>query len=84
MITVRVPSILRQPEMPAEIHVEAHVATIDELIGTVDRQYPGFALAAEDTLYNFAVNDALVLHRAGQHPIADGDVVEIIPTISGG
>lgn len=84
MITVRVPAILRQPDMPPEIHVAAPVSSIDELVGALDASFPGLAAALEDTLFNFAVNDALVLHRARQQPLAPGDVVEIIPTISGG
>jgi molybdopterin converting factor small subunit len=30
------------------------------------------------------VNDELLLHHARERALADGDVVEIIPTISGG
>ena len=35
-------------------------------------------------MLNFAVNDELILHRAGERRLADGDVVEIVPAISGG
>ena len=35
-------------------------------------------------MLNFAVNDEIILHRAGERPLADGDVVEIVPAISGG
>lgn len=84
MIIVRLPAILRQPEMPPEIQVDSPVATIDELVIALDGRYPGLASSLEDTLFNFAVNDVLVLHGARQHPLADGDVVEVVPTISGG
>lgn len=84
MVTVRLPSILREPGTPQEVHIEADVATISDLINALDYQYPGLASAVDDALYNFAVNDVLVLHRARRHPLADGDVVEIVPTIAGG
>ena len=67
-----------------EIQIHAAVATIDELVVALDGRYPGLAWSLEDTLFNFAVNDVLVLHGARQHPLADGDIVEVIPTISGG
>jgi molybdopterin converting factor small subunit len=33
---------------------------------------------------NVAVNDEMLLHGVRERPLADGDVVELIPTISGG
>lgn len=84
MITVRLPAILRQPDMPLELHIEASVLTIEELIGALDARYPGLARELDDAIYNFAVNDALVLHGARRHPLHPGDQVEVIPTISGG
>jgi molybdopterin converting factor small subunit len=38
----------------------------------------------DDSVFNFAVNDELILHHARNRALADGDRVEIIPTISGG
>lgn len=84
MITVRLPAILRPPEMPLELRLRESVLTIEELVNELDRRYPGLALALDDAMYNFAVNETLVLHKARQHPLNDGDVVEVIPTISGG
>ena len=84
MVTVRLPSILREPGAPEAVHIDADVATIGDLINALDHQYPGLASAIDDALYNFAVNDVLVLHRARRHPVMDGDVVEIVPTIAGG
>ena len=84
MITVRLPAILRPPEMPLELRVDAPVDTIEDLVGELDRQYPGLATALEDTIYNFAVNDALILHHARQHELRSGDRVEVIPMIAGG
>jgi molybdopterin converting factor small subunit len=84
MIVVRLPAMLRQPEMPPELHVDAPVSTIDELVGVLDARYPGLARELDDSIFNFAVNDALVVHHARQHVLHPGDAVEIIPTISGG
>jgi molybdopterin converting factor small subunit len=84
MITVRLPSILREPGMPEDVHVEADVATIGDLINALDSLHPGLASAIDDAIYNFAVNDVLVLHRARRHPLMDGDTVEVVPTIAGG
>jgi molybdopterin converting factor small subunit len=84
MITVRLPAMLRQPEMPHELHVDAPVSTIEELVGELDVRYPGLARELDDAIFNFAVNDALIVHRARQHELRPGDAVEIIPTISGG
>ena len=33
---------------------------------------------------NIAVNDEIVLHAVAQREVRDGDVVEIIPSMSGG
>ena len=84
MITVRLPAILRTPEMPLELHVDADVATIEELVGALDARYPGLARDLDDAIYNFAVNDTLVLRGVRQHAVRDGDTVEVIPTIAGG
>lgn len=84
MITVRLPSILRDPGVPAELSIDTDVATISDLIHALDAQIPGLALRLDDALYNFAVNDVLVIHRARDQALTDGDVVEIVPTIAGG
>ena len=82
MVTVRLPSILREPGAPESVHIDADVATIGDLLNALDHQHPGLASAIDDALYNFAVNDVLVLHRARRHPLMDGDVVGIVPTIA--
>jgi molybdopterin converting factor small subunit len=48
------------------------------------RTRPAVAAKLHDTIFNFAVNDEMLLHDVNQHPIKDGDVVEIVPAISGG
>ena len=46
--------------------------------------YPGLGKELDDPLYNIAVNDELLLHAVDQRPLADGDIVEIVPTMAGG
>jgi molybdopterin converting factor small subunit len=35
-------------------------------------------------VFNFAVNDEMLLYHARDRALKSGDVVEVIPTISGG
>ena len=82
-VLVRLPSTLRVG--PADtLTVDEGVTCIADLIGVLDRRIPGFRDQLDDSVFNFAVNDEMLLHRAREHPLRDGDVVEIIPTISGG
>jgi len=60
------------------------LATVADLVDSLDVRIPGFKDQLDDSVFNFAVNDELLLHRARDRRLADGDVVEIIPTISGG
>jgi molybdopterin converting factor small subunit len=60
------------------------MATLSELVDAVDRRIPGFKEQLDASAFTFTVNDELVWHRARSRPLADGDTVEIIPTISGG
>jgi molybdopterin converting factor small subunit len=82
-ITVRLPSAIRVG--PGDtLTVEEPVGSIAELVEVLDRRIPGFRELLEDSVFNFAVNDEMLLHRARQRTLSDGDVVEVIPTISGG
>ena len=83
MITLRLPSTLRASDSD---HLELHepVATIAELVDAVDRRIPGFREQLDDSVFNFAVNDEMLLYHARERALKDGDVVEVIPTISGG
>lgn len=83
MITVRLPSGLRNSS-GAEVRVDQRVATLGALVATLERLRPDLRDALHDSLYNFAVNDTLILHGADAHPLTDGDIVELIPTIAGG
>jgi molybdopterin converting factor small subunit len=83
MITVRLPSTLRTGAGDTLVVTEP-VGSIAELIAALDRRIPGLQDQLEDSVFNFAVNDELLLHRVRERRLADGDTVEIIPTISGG
>jgi molybdopterin converting factor small subunit len=83
MITVRLPGTLRTGSDDS-LHISTPVQSIAELIDVLDRRIPGLRDQLDDSVFNFAINDVLVLHGAREHPLADGDVVEIIPTIAGG
>ena len=60
------------------------IASVDELVDALDRRIPGFKEQLDDSVFNFAVNDELLLYHARDRRLTDGDTVEIIPTISGG
>lgn len=83
MLTVRLPSTLR---VTASDTLEIHesVSTIADLIEVLDRRIPGFRDQLDDSVFNFAVNDEMLLYRARDRALRAGDVVEIVPTISGG
>jgi molybdopterin converting factor small subunit len=83
MITVRLPATLRVGSSDT-LTFESPLATVAELIEALDVRIPGFKDQMDDSVFNFAVNDELLLHHARERALADGDVVEIIPTISGG
>lgn len=83
MITVRLPSMLRGSG-PAELTILQPVRSIAELVEVLDVEVPGLAEKLDDSIYNFAVNDAILLHRARETRLEDGDVVEIVPAIAGG
>ena len=83
MITVVLPSTLRVG--PADtLSISEPVATVGDLVDVLDRRIPGFRDQLDDSVFNFAVNDEMLLYRARERRLADGDTVAIIPTISGG
>ena len=83
MITVRLPSTL-ETSAGHTLTVHEPVATIAQLIEVIDRRIPGFRDQLGDSVFNFAVNDEMLLFHARERALKDGDVVEVIPTISGG
>ena len=63
VITVRLPSTLRvSDERPLEVHEP--VADIAALVDVLDRRIPGFRDQLDDSVFNFAVNDEMLLFRA--------------------
>jgi len=83
MITVRLPVGLQMGDSPLVI-VSEPVRTLNDLVEALERRMPGFRDQLEDSIFNFAVNDEVVLYHARDRALADGDVVELIPAISGG
>jgi len=83
MILVRLPSTLRTGA-DDEMTVYEAVPDIASLIDVLDRRIPGFRDQLDDSVFNFAVNGEMLLYRARDRALRDGDVVEVVPTISGG
>jgi molybdopterin converting factor small subunit len=81
-ITVRLPPMLRRGADTLTITESVH--TIAELVAALDRAQPDLAAQLDDTIFNFAVNDEMLMHGVDRQPVEDGDVVEIVPAISGG
>lgn len=83
MITVRLPATLGVSASDT-LELQEPIATIADLIEVLDRRIPGFRDQLDDSVFNFAVNDEMLLYRARDRALSPGDVVEVIPTISGG
>ena len=83
MITVRLPTAFRA-DAGETILVHEPVASLADLIDVLDRRLPGFRDQLDDSVFNFAVNDEMLLVRARDRVLHPGDVVEVIATISGG
>jgi molybdopterin converting factor small subunit len=83
MITVRLPATLTVGPSDT-LTFDGPLATIGDLIEALDVRIPGFKAQLDDSVFNFAVNDEMLLHRARERRLAPGDIIEIIPTISGG
>jgi molybdopterin converting factor small subunit len=83
VITVRLPATLRVGPTDT-LAFEGPLATVADLVDALDARIPGFKAQLDDSVFNFAVNDEMLLHHARERRLADGDIIEIIPTISGG
>jgi molybdopterin converting factor small subunit len=83
MITVVLPSTLRVSDTN-RLEIHEPVTTIAELVDALDMRIPGFRDQLDDSVFNFAVNDEMLLYHARERGLQNGDVVEVIPTISGG
>ena len=83
MISVILPQTLKVNGRN-RLEISEAVATVVELVDAIERRVPGFREQLDDSVFNFAVNDEMLLYHARQRALRDGDVVEVIPTISGG
>jgi len=83
-VTVSFPAALHAVAGGPSLVVRESVSTVGQLLMALERLAPGLGEQLDDPLYNIAVNDELLLHAVDQRPIADGDVVEIVPTMAGG
>ena len=79
-ISVRLPAMMGGEVLAISDPVE----TIGQLVAVLERTRPGVSAQMRDTIFNFAVNDEMLLHDVDRHPLKDGDLVEIVPAISGG
>lgn len=89
-VQVRIPTVLR-PRTGGEAVVEAHGATVAEVVGSLEARHPGIGavlLEHDGTLKRF-VNvfvdgeDARYL-QGMDTPVPDGAVVVILPAVAGG
>jgi molybdopterin converting factor small subunit len=80
VIIVRLPTMLGG----GTVTIDRQVRTLEELTSALRERRPDLSARLDDTIFNFAVNDELVLHGARDHALRDGDSVEIVPAISGG
>jgi len=83
MILVIFPSTLKVNDRN-RLEIDEPVGTVGDLVEAIDRRVPGFREQLDDSVFNFAVNDEMLLYHARDRALGDGDVVEMIPTISGG
>jgi molybdopterin converting factor small subunit len=67
-----------------ELVIDEPVSDFAALLVVLERRLPGLGRELADPIYNFAVNDELILHGVRARRLKPGDVVEIVPTISGG
>ncbi len=82
-VTVRLPSMLQRDGRDV-ITLDGTFSTIADVTRALDTTLPGLASELEDSVFNFAVNDEMLLHGVDRHPVRDGDRLEIVPAMSGG
>ena len=66
------------------VTITSPVGTLQGLTLALRQARPDLASRLDDSIFNFAINDEMLIHDAGNHAVRDGDVVEIVPAISGG
>jgi molybdopterin converting factor small subunit len=82
-VIVRFPAMLHAVA-GLEVVIDEPVDDIGAALAALERKLPGITRQLADPIYNLAVNDEMLLHGVRQHPLKDGDIVEVVPTISGG
>jgi molybdopterin converting factor small subunit len=80
VIIVRLPPMLGG----GTVTITNQVGTVEELTRALRQARPDLVSRLNDSIFNFAINDEMLIHDAGKHAVRDGDVVEIVPAISGG
>jgi molybdopterin converting factor small subunit len=79
-----------RPTVGGERTVSAEGSTLRELILNVDQRHPGFASqllqdGSQRQFVNIYVNDEDVRYLQGlETPVAEGDVISILPAVAGG
>jgi len=84
MITVHLPASLTSEAGADTLTLTEAVPTVGDLVDLLATRLSSFRALFDDALINVAVNDEMLLHGVRDRTLADGDVVELIPTISGG
>ncbi|HEX9891893.1 MAG TPA: MoaD/ThiS family protein [Actinomycetota bacterium] len=88
-IYVTIPTILRS-HTGGESTVEADGGTLDEVLTSLEKRYPGITRNLRDgdglrRFVNVYVNeDDARLSGALQAPVAEGAIVSIVPAVAGG
>ena len=82
-VTVRFPAMLHKVA-GTEVVIEDPVDDVAAVLTALERKLPGISQHLADPIYNLAINDEMLLLGVRQHPLKDGDIVEVVPTISGG
>jgi molybdopterin converting factor small subunit len=66
------------------VTITSQVQTVREVTSALRQARPDLVARLNDSIFNVAINDEMLVHDADNHPVRDGDVVEIVPAISGG
>jgi molybdopterin converting factor small subunit len=82
-VTLRLPSIV-QSQIARTLTIDEPLRDVAALFDWLNRVHPGLGAELADPIFNIAVNDEMLLHGVRAHPLHDGDVVEVVPSIAGG
>ncbi len=88
-VEVRIPTILRKHTGGAKA-VEAKGSTLREVVDELDANHPGLkgAIVTDGEIHRFIniyLNDEDIrFSGALETPVADGDVISILPAVAGG